>query len=110
MSSVKNSLLRGVQEAIKYASDRKIGKRTLQGISDYKIHNVKVPRQVNIKDIRLQLHLSRNEFSDKFGFNPRTLEKWEQGTRYPDTTTRAYLTVIARNPVAVNQALASAQR
>lgn len=93
MSSVKKSLLKGVQEAIEYSSNRKIDKKTRQRICRHKTHKIKVPKQVDIKDIRLQLHLSRSEFSDKFGFNPRTLEKWEQDTRCPDTTARAYLTV-----------------
>lgn len=96
MSSVAKSLLRGAKEAVKYASGHKKGARQ---------HKVTVPQQVDVKDIRLQLHLSRSEFSEKFGFSTRTLEKWEQGTRNPDTATRAYLMVISYNPIAVNQAL-----
>jgi putative transcriptional regulator len=99
MRSVAKSLLKGANEAIKFAAGRNKGIR---------LHKVEVSQQIDVKGIRLQLHLSRNEFSEKFGFSPRTLEKWEQGIRNPDTTARAYLTVIAHNPTAVNQALNNA--
>jgi len=101
MNSVTKSLLKGAKEAVKYASGHKKGARQ---------HKVTVPQQVDVKDIRLQLNLSRSEFSEQFGFSTRTLEKWEQGTRYPDTAARAYLTVISHDPIAVNQALNNAQR
>lgn len=42
--------------------------------------------------------MSRSEFSSHFGFNLRTIEKWEQGVRQPDGSARAYLTVISKNP------------
>ena len=35
------------------------------------------------------------------------LQDWEQGRRRPDRAARAYLTVIARHPEAVVEALAS---
>ena len=38
---------------------------------------------------------------------PRALQDWEQGRRRPDRATGAYLTVIARHPEAVVEALAS---
>jgi len=37
----------------------------------------------------------------------RALQEWEQGGRQPDSAARAYLTVIAKEPVMVRQALAS---
>jgi putative transcriptional regulator len=35
------------------------------------------------------------------------LRDWEQGAAVPDQSTRAYLTVIARDPEAVRKALSS---
>lgn len=49
--------------------------------------------------------MSRQKFSDEFGFSIRTLEKWERGERVPEGPTRAYLTVIDKNPSAVIAAL-----
>ena len=36
---------------------------------------------------------------------PRSLQEWEQGRRRPESAVRAYLTVIDRNPEAVEKAL-----
>jgi hypothetical protein len=48
----------------------------------------------------------RAEFARRFALDPRALQDWEQGRR-PDRAARAYLTVIARHPEAVVEALAS---
>lgn len=96
MSKVGESLVRGAQEALAYAKGHK--KRV-------KTHKINVPKQVNVRAIRDQLHMSRDEFAESFGFSIRTLEKWEQGIRQPKGPTRAYLTVIARKPEAVKMAL-----
>lgn len=101
MNNIAKSLLKGANEAVKFASGHKKYAR---------LHKVKVPGKIDVKNIRLQLNLSRSEFSERFGFSSRTLEKWEQGARHPDTAARAYLIVIAYNPNVVNQALNSAQK
>jgi len=36
---------------------------------------------------------------------PRSLQEWEQGRRRPESAVRAYLTVMDRNPQAVEKAL-----
>jgi putative transcriptional regulator len=96
MSKIGESLLKGANEALAYASGHK---------KDAKTHNIKIPAQVNVRAIRNKLHMSRREFANNFGFSIRTLEKWEQGVRHPEGATRAYLIVIKRNPKAVELAL-----
>ena len=49
--------------------------------------------------------MTREVFAAEFGFNMRTLEKWEQGARNPEGPTRAYLLVIKNDPMAVKKAL-----
>jgi putative transcriptional regulator len=49
--------------------------------------------------------MTQKEFAERFGFNINTLRHWEQGRRVPEGPTRAYLTVIAREPQAVEKAL-----
>jgi putative transcriptional regulator len=63
-----------------------------------------VPKKVDVKAIRLKLHLSRQQFANRYGFSIRTLEKWEQGIRVPESAARAYLVVIDRNHKAVEAA------
>jgi putative transcriptional regulator len=66
---------------------------------------VYVPDEVDVHAVREKSGLSQAQFADRYGFNPRTLQDWEQGRRKPDSAVRAYLTVIDRNPTAVQKAL-----
>jgi putative transcriptional regulator len=63
----------------------------------------RIPRA---KIIRRALCLTQEEFSARFRIPLGTLRNWEQGAAEPDQASRAYLTVIARNPKAVADALA----
>ncbi len=64
-----------------------------------------LPDEVDVKRIRTKARMSQSEFARAFCINPRTLQEWEQGRRKPDSTTRAYLAVIAKNRAAVLDAL-----
>jgi len=66
-----------------------------------------LPDEVDVRRIRTKAGMSQAEFARPFCINPRTLQEWEQGRRKPDTTTRAYLSVIAKNRKAVLDALQS---
>jgi putative transcriptional regulator len=98
MSKIGESLLRGARDALAHAKGEKV---------KVKVHKVVVPKHIDVKAIRSKLHLTRQQFANKYGFSIRTLEKWEQGTREPDGAARAYLVVIDRNHKAVESALAS---
>ena len=63
-------------------------------------------RTPRVKIIRRALGLTQEEFAARFRIPLGTLRDWEQGAAEPDTCARAYLTVIARNPKAVVEALA----
>ena len=69
-----------------------------------------LPGDVDVKRIRIKAGMSQAEFARAFCINPRTLQEWEQGRRKPDTTTRAYLAVIAKNRDAVLDALSYSAR
>jgi DNA invertase Pin-like site-specific DNA recombinase len=60
-----------------------------------------------VRAVRAATGLSRAQFARRFALDPRALQDWEQGRRRPDRAARAYLTVIARQPQAVMEALAS---
>jgi putative transcriptional regulator len=62
---------------------------------------------LEIRKIRVATGLSRAEFCRRYALDPRAMQDWEQGRRRPDRAARAYLTVIAKKPKAVEQALAS---
>lgn len=96
MSDIGKSLIRGAEEALEYVTGKTDG---------VKNHKVQVPVEIDVSAIRKSLHMSRQKFSEEFGFSIRTLEKWERGERLPEGPTRAYLTVIANNSRAVIDAL-----
>jgi putative transcriptional regulator len=48
--------------------------------------------------IRRALELTQEEFAARYHIPLGTLRDWEQGRAEPDQPTRAYLTLIARDP------------
>jgi putative transcriptional regulator len=98
MTKLADSIKRGLQEAIAYAD----------GTADKGAYRVHVPANIDVKAIRAALAMSQQEFAGRFGFSVNTLRHWEQGTRVPEGSARAYLLVIQRAPEAVQEALRAA--
>ena len=69
-------------------------------------YEYQVPERINIRALRRRSGLSQAEFAGRYALNPRTVQEWEQGRSEPDLAVRAYLTVIERDPDAVQRALA----
>src|ERR1700755_1932486 len=63
------------------------------------------PKPIDVKAIRKRLQMSQGEFSRAYGISKRASQEWNQGGRQPDSAARAYLTVIAKEPVVVRRAL-----
>ncbi|EJW12918.1 hypothetical protein A33M_1480 [Rhodovulum sp. PH10] len=72
-------------------------------LSDADLGRVRRTPQVRI--VRRALGLSQEEFAARYHIPIGTLRDWEQGRVEPDHAARAYLTVIARLPDAVRDAL-----
>jgi hypothetical protein len=68
-------------------------------------YKVSVPTDVDVKAIRGRLNMTQAKFSDTFGFSLDAVKHWEGGRRTPESSARAFLTVISRNPQAVISAL-----
>lgn len=62
---------------------------------------------IDVKAIRAATGLSQGTFAARYRIPVGTLRDWEQGRKQPDSTARAYLHVIARNPTMVAHALTS---
>ncbi len=100
MSEVGESILRGARDALAYArGDKSRGRATV-------IH---VPERVDVKAVRKRLGLSQAAFAARFGFSLGTLRDWEQERRRPEGPARVLLTVIDREPEAVERALSLRQ-
>lgn len=93
MTTMFDDLMNGLNEVDAFLAGEKKG------------FKVTVPAEVDVKEIRTKLHMTQARFSDTFGFSLDTVKHWEGGRRTPETPARAFLTVIARNPAAVIEAL-----
>ena len=65
----------------------------------------RMKRTPQAKIIRRALELTQEEFAVRYHIPIGTLRDWEQGRAKPDQPTRAYLTLIARDPDRVRRML-----
>jgi len=65
----------------------------------------RMKRTPQAKIIRRALELTQEEFAARYHIPLGTLRDWEQGRAEPDQPTRAYLTLIARDPDHVDRTL-----
>lgn len=87
--------------------------RTMEGLAEVweieagraKPARTYVPGRLDVRAIRERLHLSQAQFADRFGFPQAMVEDWEQHRRQPEASARILLTVIDREPEAVQRAL-----
>jgi putative transcriptional regulator len=77
--------------------------RDAQPLSETDLKRMKRTPQAKI--IRRALELTQEEFAARYHIPLGTLRDWEQGRAEPDQPTRAYLTLIARDPEHVDRML-----
>jgi putative transcriptional regulator len=65
----------------------------------------RMKRTPRAKMIRRALDLTQEEFASRYHIPLGTLRDWEQGRAEPDQPTKAYLTLIARDPEHVDRTL-----
>jgi putative transcriptional regulator len=97
---MKNDDFNGIMEGLADAKSYMDGDRTG--------HRVHVPHDVDVKAIRNRLGLTQAGFAARFGFPKATVTDWEQRRRKPEASARILLTIIDREPEAVERALAVA--
>ena len=93
MSAMFDDLMNGLDEVDAFLAGQTAG------------YKVSVPAEVDVKSIRKGLKMTQSRFSDTFGFSLDAVKHWEGGRRTPESSARAFLTVIAKNPSAVIEAL-----
>jgi putative transcriptional regulator len=93
MTPIFNDLMNGLDEVEAFLAGQTDG------------YKVSVPANVDVKSIRKRLNMTQARFSDAFGFSLDAVKHWEGGRRTPEASARAFLTVIAKNPAAVINAL-----
>ncbi len=65
-----------------------------------------IPR-IDVGEIRRRLKMTQAEFSRAFGLSLDSVKNWEQGHRVPEGPAKVLLAVIAKDPRAVQNALAT---
>jgi putative transcriptional regulator len=95
MSKAGDKVLRGLREAVAHARGEK---------TNVVVH---VPKRVDVKAIRRRTGLSQDAFAKRFGFTLDSVQNWETRRREPAGTARVLLTVIDKEPEAVERALHS---
>ncbi|MGC2161980.1 MAG: hypothetical protein WA634_08740 [Silvibacterium sp.] len=93
MTALFKDLMTGLDEVDAFLAGEKNG------------YKVNLPAEVDVKVIRKKLNMTQSRFSNTFGFSLDAVKHWEGGRRTPESSARAFLTVIARNPTAVIAAL-----
>lgn len=93
MTSLFEDMMTGLDEVESFLAGEKSG------------YKVSVPAEVDVKAIRKRLNMTQARFSNTFGFSLDAVKHWEGGRRTPESSARAFLMVIARNPAAVIAAL-----
>jgi putative transcriptional regulator len=72
-------------------------------LTDEELERVRMARRVQA--VRARTGLSQRRFADTYRINVARLRDLEQGRTQPDSAVLAYLTVIEREPKAVERAL-----
>lgn len=66
-----------------------------------------VAPDVDVAAVRKRLGLSQAKFAQRFGLSHASVRDWEQHRRRPDPAARVLLTIIEREPEAVERALSA---
>jgi putative transcriptional regulator len=75
-------------------------------IAKGEIAPARLVEDIDVAAIRKRMGLSQVRFAARFGLSAATVRDWEQRRRRPDRTGGTLLTVIDKNPSAVEKALA----
>lgn len=98
MTRSGSRILQGAREALAFAS----------GEVEVESYNVHIPAEVDVKAIRRKLGLSQQAFAARFGFSVGRIRDWEQNRSNIDAPSRILLTIIDKEPEAVERALSAA--
>lgn len=97
MSKAGSRILEGAREALAFAKGE-------AHFDDVQIH---IPQSVDVKAIRAKLGMTQQAFANRFGFSSGRVRDWEQGRSNIDAPSRVLLTIIDKEPEAVERALTS---
>ena len=80
-------------------------KTYLDGTADKRKYRDRVPEQIDVRKIRIELGLSQEAFAATYGFALSAVRDWEQGRCRSERSTRFLLKIVEREPEAMTRAL-----
>jgi len=98
MAKAGSRILQGAREALAFAKGE-------AREADFVVHP---PRTVDVRALRTKLGLTQAAFAARYGFSVGRVRDWEQGRSPIDTPSRILLTVLDKEPEAVERALNAA--
>ncbi len=98
LTELESDLLQAAQDMLAHA----------RGEKHFPTYHYNLPDEVDVKEIRGNLHLTQAEFAHFIGASIHAVRHWENGRRTPDGTARTLLWVLKSNPHAVLEALSRA--
>ena len=69
-----------------------------------------VPSDIDVKEIRRNLHLTQDDFASEFGFTVNQIRDWEQLRTRPTGGARAYLLLVESEPTRIRGLLKSLRK
>jgi len=88
-----DSIMRGLDEAIKISNGELKGRRQKVSISPVNDFS-----KAEIKCLRLNLHLTQLAFAQLMGVSKKTIEAWEKGTNSPNGPARRIIGMLKEDP------------
>jgi putative transcriptional regulator len=98
MSKLGKKLIAAAKEGVAIA----------KGEADPETYRLHIPKRIDVGALRRRFGLTQKEFAIRYGLTFARVRDWEQKRSEPDAAARAYLTVIEKEPEAVDRALAVA--
>lgn len=93
-----NSILNGLDEAVKISEGKIEGRRkrvTIIPADEYS--------NQEIKNLRLMLKLTQLSFAQVIGVTAKTVEAWEKGTNSPNGPARRLMSILKEEPDSLNK-------
>lgn len=114
MRNIAKEIKEGMQLAVRYMDTyEKPGRpknkkqRNRRVLADGTVvHEIFIPDEIDVKDIRKNLGMSQTDFAKVFGISSSNIRHWEQGDRKPSGLARTLLALISKNPKEVLRLLA----
>lgn len=97
---IGDSIMRGLEEAVKHAEARRKGDVEGQKRHSARQHRLEVS-PVNVAELRTSLGMTQMEFARSFGFKLSSVRNWEQGQRIPRGPSVTLLLLIQAHPEAM---------